>query len=295
LIETDFVVIPVRLIVRDFEDGTVGGLIQLISVVDNNANDVSKGVCYESLPETVTFTFQYNGLNPENYLFIPTIKSTFSEYQEHNEWNNANMSQLTNPLVVSADEDFTGGTADLVVSGAKLLMGSYCFAAIAKEALPAVPVACTALIDVTIMAVFENWNEGAFTLDLTYSVAAPVGFTVERIQCGIYFEEIMGVVYPPQGLILQVVEDNVITAGGIASYPDNSIGFRPDGGQYRFRALGLIRIVEDATGAVCIYENFYDEFFINTPSSAGPPLVTYMDSYSNTISGLSVNDTGLQI
>lgn len=290
-IETDYAVIPVRLTIRDFEDGTGSGLIQLISVVDNGANDVSKGVCVGSLPETVTFTFQYNGASPETFLFIPTIKSEFSDYKEHNAWANANMPQLTNDLVVSADQDFTGGTAELVLDGAKLLSGSYCIGAIAKQATPATPTACVTTIDVALTALFKNWTTESFTVELTYGVTAPVGFTVERVQVGLYFED-AGSAFPP-GLIFQIVEDGVISVNDESSYPDNISGTRPDGGQYRFRALGLIRLIEDATGQICSYNNFFQEFFINTPSSSDV-LVTYQDSYSHTIVGLAVGDTGKQ-
>lgn len=291
VIETDYVVIPVHLTIRPFEDGTGAGLIQLISVEDESANDVSKGVCWDQLPETVTFTFQYNGLTPENYLFIPVIKSEFSDWREHNVWVNANLPQYTNELVISADEDFTGGTAELVLDASKFLMGDYCVAAIAKLDNPGAPVPCVETLDVTLDLILHMWTFESFTAKLQYLVIPPLGFTVERVELSLSFIRINA--GPPFffGYLIQLVETNVV--GLIVdsiSYPDNVIGQRPDAGTYTFRVDGLIRIKETATGRICTFDGFYYEFEVDTPPFNYTPLINFIDSYTLNIPALSVND-----
>ena len=291
VIETDYVVIPVRIFVADFEDGTGAGKIQLISVEDGAANDLSKGICISDLPTEVILTFQLNLASPENYLFIPTIRSELGTWMEHNVWANDNLPQLTNGLVLAADEDFTGGVATLTVDPSKMVLGNYCFGAIAKMAALAVPATCTAEISVTLDVFLKMWTVQSFTVQLDYYVVPPVGYTVERMQTNISLIQIGN--QPPIsfGWLLQVVENDVTSTSGSISYPDNVNGERPIGGQYRFKVEALVRIVEDATGAVCSYNGYYYEFTINTPSESDV-LVNYQDSYTHTKPDLSVDDKG---
>lgn len=290
-IETDYVVIPVRLTVRDFEDGTGAGLIQLISVEDNLSNDVSKGVCFDSLPETITFTFQYNGASPENYLFIPLIRSEFSDWQEHDPYTNANMAQLESDFVISADEDFTGGTAELVLDGSKFSLGDYCVAAIAKMAAPAAPVACSTTIDVTLDVACRYWTEESFTFQMEYEATPLAGYTVERIQVSASL--IRTSAGPPKifGTLLQIVDDDVESVSGSAAVFDNALGDRPVGGTYTFKVEALVRVIDDATGAVCSFNGYWYEFDIYTPNE-GETLINYIDSYSHNEPALEVTDKG---
>lgn len=183
---TGYVVVPVSITVNDFEPENGSGKISLVSVEDQNGNDVSKAVCLDLGPtvETVTYIFNYDDPNPENYLFIPVISEEVpgdNRWQEQNSYVNNNLAELESPLIISSDSDFTGGNASLVLNAALLQLGKYCVGAIAKftnVTLPDLPGCPVMTVDVLVS--HSNWTGSGFILEVDLTFNTPAGYVIAK-------------------------------------------------------------------------------------------------------------------
>lgn len=133
---TDYIVIPIRLIVNQFDDHPAGmHRLTLLGVVDENSDPIDPAICLDSAQRLI-FSFQLSGVSdPADYVFIPYLKlKGTTAIQEFNTWDNQYLRRLEEEFFIAADQDFSnGGVATLEIDPQLLKIdSSYCVGAIAK-------------------------------------------------------------------------------------------------------------------------------------------------------------------
>lgn len=175
----DIIVRPFALNVRDFDDGPNGdGVLTLVSLKDQDGDDIPvNSICLGSV-ETVTALFTLGVGAPEDYSFIPYFRAQNSDaIGEHDAYLNNNIEQLTSPLVISTDIDFTGGDAEVVFDASLIPANTvFCVGAIAKLGASIAPpdpppVSGCATFDVDIVQTIDEVTPNQFRLTTVVAIS----------------------------------------------------------------------------------------------------------------------------
>lgn len=133
---TDYISIPIRLIINQFDDHPAGfHRLSLLGVVDENGDPVNPALCLDAAQRLI-FSFELTGVvDPADYVFIPYLKLDGTDaIQEFNTWNNQYLRRLEEKFFITADQDFSNaGVATVEIDPQLLKINSrYCVGAIAK-------------------------------------------------------------------------------------------------------------------------------------------------------------------
>ena len=183
---TGYVIVPFSITVNPFDDLALNNKIDLVSIEDQDGNDVSTAVCLDGRtpPETITYVFSFDDANPENYAFIPVVSQEVpgdNKWQERNSYVNTNLAQLESAYILSSSDDFTGGQAQVVLDAAMFQVGDYCVGAIAKfkNVQPPVISNCPTF-DVDITVAYAYWTEYGFNLIIDIDFNIPTGYSISK-------------------------------------------------------------------------------------------------------------------
>ena len=287
-----YVVIPTSLTVMDFEDAGGADKISLVSILDQDGNNVANGVCVDlGITELVTYTFQYDDPNPENYSFIPLISEEVigdNRWQEENPYPNANFAQLDSDYIVAADSDFTGGTAQVTIDIRLLPISNYCVSAIAKHnTLTAPDVGACVAMTVHVQISHFYWTDFGFNLlvDLIdfilpagYSMGTPKVFMTVKNGAQIYLDtEMTGI----GGLVGQITDKEFLIVDndpgqGLSRVHDNI---------YEVSFTFEIQLTDTTTMETCSYLPD-GSVVMQIPT---PAVGAALDSYNGTIGPTSFN------
>lgn len=159
----------------------LGADVFVPSIVDQDSNPLAldEPLCADSVSEiTITFT----EVEPDEYDFIQIRRvGTSGEYEENDEYTNTELTQLSDPVIQSADPDTAGGDGDMVIDLANLAINTPISigGVFINKNLPAPPVCGN--INYESILTFVSETEFETRCDVTWDLAPLVDADVAQV------------------------------------------------------------------------------------------------------------------
>lgn len=189
---TDYISIPIRLVVNYYDDHPSGfHRLELISVKNENGDDVNPAMCLDQNMR-LFLTYELTGvIDPADYVFIPFLRFENSETVfEFNTWNNPYLRRLESDVFIAADQYFTAGQAVLEIDPQLLAVNQrYCVGAIAKNDDTGLPASTCPTFDLNLVHSADQVNNFGFVYGVGVTLSNfSIPVTIEALDVTIAYE-----------------------------------------------------------------------------------------------------------